>query len=82
MGRPRAILLPDRGVSQSGREVGVKTETMTTDTDTVLRRLRLLPARERLRVVLEVLPETEDELPATSSIDRIDRQAVPGNERR
>jgi len=39
---------------------------MTTDTDTVLRLLRLLPPRERLRVVVEVLPELEDELPATA----------------
>jgi hypothetical protein len=44
----------------------VKTETMTTDTDTVLRLLRLLPPRERLRVVVEVLPELEDELPTTT----------------
>jgi hypothetical protein len=47
--------------------VDVKTEIMTTDTDTVLRLLRLLPPRERLRVVVEVLPELEDELPATEA---------------
>jgi hypothetical protein len=46
--------------------VDVKTETMTTDADTVLRLLRLLPPRERLRVVVEVLPELEDELPTTT----------------
>ena len=44
----------------------MKPETMTTDTDTVLRLLRLLPPRERLRVVVEVLPELEDQLPATA----------------
>lgn len=44
----------------------MKTETMTTDIDTVLRLLRLLPPRKRLRVVVEVLPELEDELPATA----------------
>ena len=44
----------------------MKTDTMTTDTDTVLRLLRLLPPRERLRVVVEVLSELEDELPATA----------------
>lgn len=32
----------------------------------MLRPLRLLPPRERLRVVVEVLPELEDELPATA----------------
>jgi hypothetical protein len=35
------------------------------DTDTVLRLLRMLPPRERLRVVAEVLPELEGDLPAT-----------------
>jgi hypothetical protein len=33
------------------------------DTDTVLRLLRLLPPRERLRVVAQVLPELERDLP-------------------
>jgi hypothetical protein len=40
---------------------------MTTDPDTVLRLLRMLPPRERLRVVVEVLPEFEDELPITTA---------------
>jgi hypothetical protein len=35
------------------------------DTDKVLRLLRMLPPRERLRVVAEVLPELEDQLPPT-----------------
>ncbi len=35
------------------------------DTDTVLRLLRLLPPRERLRVVAQVLPEFERDLPVT-----------------
>ncbi len=35
------------------------------DTDTVLRLLRLLPPRERLRVVAQVLPELERDLPVT-----------------
>ena len=47
----------------------MKTDTLTTDTDTVLRLLRLLPPRERLRVVVEVLPELEKELPATAEFD-------------
>jgi len=34
----------------------------TADTDTVLRLLRLLPPRERLRVVAQVLPELERDL--------------------
>ncbi len=38
---------------------------VTADTDTVLRLLRLLPPRERLRVVAQVLPELERDLPAT-----------------
>jgi len=42
----------------------LKTYSTTADTDTVLRLLRLLPPRERLRVVLEVLPELEHDLPA------------------
>jgi len=43
---------------------------VTTDTDTVLRLLRLLPPRERLRVVAQVLPELErDLLPTPSSSD-------------
>ena len=37
------------------------------DQDTVLRLLRLLPPRERLRVVAAVLPELEDELPAVAA---------------
>jgi len=37
---------------------------MTADTATVLRLLRLLPPRERLRVVAQVLPELEGDLPA------------------
>jgi hypothetical protein len=37
------------------------------DTDTVLRLLRLLPPRERLRVVALVLPELERDLPVTPS---------------
>lgn len=37
------------------------------DPDTVLRLLRLLPPRERLRVVAQVLPELEHDLPATPS---------------
>jgi len=36
------------------------------DTDTVLRLLRLLPPRERLRVVAQVLPELERDLPIVS----------------
>jgi hypothetical protein len=43
----------------------MKTDLAITDTDTVLRLLRMLPPRERLRVVAEVLPELEDELPVT-----------------
>jgi hypothetical protein len=35
----------------------------TAHTDTVLRLLRLLPPRERLRVVAQVLPELERDLP-------------------
>jgi len=35
------------------------------DTATVLRLLRLLPPRERLRVVAQVLPELERDLPTT-----------------
>lgn len=38
----------------------------TTAPDTVLALLRRLPPRERLRVVAQVLPELELELPATS----------------
>jgi hypothetical protein len=37
----------------------------TADTATVLRLLRLLPPRERLRVVAQVLPELERDLLAT-----------------
>ncbi len=36
---------------------------VTADTATVLRLLRLLPPRERLRVVVQVLPELERDLP-------------------
>ena len=43
----------------------MKTLLATEDTDNVLRLLRKLPPRERLRVVAEVLPELEDQLPAT-----------------
>ena len=43
----------------------MKTHLATEDTDNVLRVLRKLPPRERLRVVAEVLPELEDQLPAT-----------------
>ncbi len=45
----------------------LKTESMSADTNTVLRLLRLLPPRERLRVLAEVLPELEDELPAAAA---------------
>jgi hypothetical protein len=43
----------------------MKTHLATDDLDNVLRLLRMLPPRERLRVVAEVLPELEDELPTT-----------------
>jgi len=43
----------------------MKAHLATEDTDNVLRLLRMLPPRERLRVVAEVLPELEDDLPAT-----------------
>lgn len=43
----------------------MKTRLATEDTDNVLRLLRMLPPREQLRVVAEVLPELEDALPAT-----------------
>ena len=43
----------------------MKTHVATEDSDNVLRLLRMLPPRERLRVVAEVLPELEDDLPAT-----------------
>jgi hypothetical protein len=43
----------------------MKTHVATEDTDHVLRLLRMLPPRERLRVVAEVLPELEKDLPAT-----------------
>jgi hypothetical protein len=43
----------------------MKTRLAIEDTDNVLRLLRMLPPRERLRVVAEVLPELEDDLPAT-----------------
>jgi len=38
-----------------------------TTADSVLQLLRLLPPRERLRVVVQALPELERELPASSS---------------
>ncbi len=41
--------------------------SVSVTTDTVLRLLRELPPRERLRVVAQVLPELEQELPAISS---------------
>ena len=37
--------------------------------ESVLRQLRELPPRERLRVVAQVLPELERDLPATSPED-------------
>jgi hypothetical protein len=43
----------------------MKTPLAAEDTDNVLRLLRMLPPRERLRVVVEVLPELEEQLPAT-----------------
>jgi hypothetical protein len=43
----------------------MKSHLVTDDTDPVLQLLRMLPPRERLRVVAEVLPELEDDLPAT-----------------
>jgi hypothetical protein len=43
----------------------VKTHLATQDTDNVLRLLRMLPPRERLRVLAKALPELEDELPIT-----------------
>lgn len=49
----------------SGSPVGrcmIKTD-LAVDTDTVLELLRRLPPRERLRVVVEVLPGLEDDLP-------------------
>ena len=45
----------------------MKTILETEDTDKVLELLRMLPPRERLRVVVEVLPELADDLPATSA---------------
>jgi hypothetical protein len=44
----------------------VQTDIVKADTDIVLQLLRLLPPRERLRVVAQVLPELEDELPTTT----------------
>lgn len=38
---------------------------MTADTNTVLRLLRLLSPRDQLRVVTEILPELEQDLPDT-----------------
>lgn len=38
---------------------------LTADPDTVLELLRRLPPRERLRVVVQVLPELEHDLPVT-----------------
>lgn len=43
----------------------MNTHLATEDTENVLRLLRMLPPRERLRVVAEVLPELEEQLPAT-----------------
>ena len=43
----------------------MKTHLATEDTDNVLRLLRMLPPRERLRVVAEILPGLEDDLPTT-----------------
>jgi hypothetical protein len=43
----------------------MKTHLAAEDREHVLRLLRMLPPRERLRVVAEVLPELEDELPTT-----------------
>ena len=43
----------------------MKTHLATQDTDNVLRLLRMLPPRERLRVLAQALPELEDELPIT-----------------
>ena len=40
--------------------------TFATNVDQVLELLRQLPPRDRLRVVVEVLPELERELPATT----------------
>lgn len=45
----------------------MKSHLATKDTDNVLQLLRMLPPRERLRVVAAVLPELEDQLPATPS---------------
>ncbi len=44
----------------------MKTRVATEASDHVLRLLRMLPPRDRLRVVAEVLPELEDDLPVTS----------------
>lgn len=41
------------------------TGSLATDIDGILRLLRSLPPRERLRVVAQILPELEDELPAS-----------------
>ena len=43
----------------------MKAHLAAEDTENVLRLLRLLPPRERLRVVAEVLPELEVDLPDT-----------------
>ena len=43
----------------------MKVHLAAQDTDNVLRLLRMLPPRERLRVLAKALPELEDELPAT-----------------
>jgi hypothetical protein len=43
----------------------MKTQLATEDTENVLRLLRMLTPREQLRVVAEVLPELEDQLPTT-----------------
>ncbi len=42
--------------------------TFTASANEVLKLLRQLPPRERLRVVVEILPDLEQELPNTSPI--------------
>ena len=50
--------------------VTVNVYPMTADAATVLRLLRLLPPRERLRVVAQVLPELERDLPVAPPSSR------------
>ena len=45
----------------------MKVHLAAQDTEYVLRLLRMLPPRERLRVLAKALPELEDELPATQA---------------